>query len=138
MTLSQRLTRAGLSFIVFGTAVSLMPTNGMAFSATDGCTTPAQSYSVGTFAQDPSVSFTTSGSFTALGTGTKSVTLNKYLDTSPTTDTTSITDSNIAFTTLSSGSTVTTSTATAAALATDLVTVTFPGGHVVTYTVTAN
>ena len=132
MTLSDRLTRAGLSFIVFGTAVSLMPTNGMAFSATDGCTPPAQSYSVGNIPKDPLLTFP------ALGTGTKSVTLNKYLDTSLTTDTTSITDSNIAFTTLSSGSTVTTSTATAAALATDLVTVTFPGGHVVTYTVTAN
>ena len=37
MTLSQRLTRAGLSFIVFGTAVSLMPTDGMAIADTSTC-----------------------------------------------------------------------------------------------------
>ena len=37
MTLSDRLTRAGLSFIVFGTAVSLMPTNGMAIADTSTC-----------------------------------------------------------------------------------------------------
>lgn len=37
MTLSQRLTRAGLSFIVFGTAVSLMPTNGNAIADTLTC-----------------------------------------------------------------------------------------------------
>ena len=37
MTLSQRLTRAGLSFIVFGTAVSLMPTNGSAIADTSTC-----------------------------------------------------------------------------------------------------
>ena len=132
MTLSDRLTRAGLSFIVFGTAVSLMPTNGMAFSATDGCTPPAQSYSIGINPRETTSFYTTSG------TGTRSVTLNKYLDTSLTTDTLSITDSNIAFATSFSGSTVTTSTTTAATGATDLVTVTFPGGHVVTYTVTAN
>ena len=37
MTLSDRLTRAGLSFIVFGTAVSLMPTNGNAIADTLTC-----------------------------------------------------------------------------------------------------
>ena len=131
MTLSQRLTRAGLSFIVFGTAVSLMPTNGMAFSATDGCATPGQSYSVGIFAQDPLLTFPT------LGTGTKSVVLTQFLGLATTTDAISKTDGNVAFTTVISGSTVTTST-TAATGATDLVTVTFPGGRVVTYTVTAN
>ena len=132
MTLSQRLTRAGLSFIVFGTAVSLMPTNGMAFSATDGCTPPAQSYSVGIFAQDPLLTFP------ALGTGTKSVVLTQFLGTATTTDAISKTDGNAAFKTVISGSTVTTSTTTNITGATDQVTVTFPGSRVVTYTVTAN
>ena len=132
MTLSQRLTRAGLSFIVFGTAVSLMPTNGMAFSATDGCTTPAQSYSIGNTSQDANLSFTTSGG------GTKSVVLTQFLGTATTTDAISKNDGNGAFTTVISGSTVTTSTTTTVTGATDQVTVTFPGGRVVTYTVTAN
>ena len=132
MTLSQRLTRAGLSFIVFGTAVSLMPTNGMAFSATDGCTTPAQSYSIGINPQETTSLYTTSG------TGTRSVTLNKYLDTSLTIVIPTIADSNSAFNTVISGSTVTTSTTTAIAGAIDQVTATFSDGHVVTYTVTAN
>ena len=132
MTLSQRLTRAGLSFIVFGTAVSLMPTNGMAFSATDGCIPPAQSYSVGTLAQDPLLTFP------ALGTGTKSVVLTQFLGTATTTDAISKNDGNGAFTTVISGSTVTTSTTTTITGATDQVTVTFPGSRVVTYTVTAN
>lgn len=131
MTLSQRLTRAGLSFIVFGTAVSFMPTDGMAFSATDSCNVPAQSYSVGITSQESTTNYTTSGS------GTKSVALTQFLGNTSTTSATGKNDGNAAFTTLISGSTISTTT-TAATGQTDLVTVNFPGGRVVTYTVIAN
>lgn len=71
MILSQRLTRAGLVFILLGTAASLVPTNGNASAATDVCTIVSQSYSVGTVARDTTTNFPT----TTTGP-TKKVTLN--------------------------------------------------------------
>ena len=133
MTLTQRLTRAGLSFIVFGTAVSLMPTNGMAFSATDGCTTPAQTYSVGSFSGDSSTFYST---YTT-GLKSKSISLTQFFGGNVTHVAISAIDSNPSFKTKLRYSTVTTTT-TAAKNHTDTVTVTFPKGRVVHYTVTAN
>lgn len=47
MKLSQRLTRAGLAFIVFGTATAMFPTNGNASAATDSCGVATQKDYVG-------------------------------------------------------------------------------------------
>ena len=133
MTLSQRLTRAGLAFILFGTVAALVPTNGNASAATDGCTIPTQSYSVGTVAQDPTTIFTT----TTSGTN-KSVTLTQFLSDVTTNAGNTPSNSNPLFTTSISGSTITTSTlSTTSTGTTDSVTILFPGGRVVTYTVTA-
>ena len=132
MTLSQRLTRAGLVFILLGTAAALVPTNGNASAATDGCTIASQSYSVGSTARDSTQNFlaTTSNQ-------SKSVTLTQYLGTTPTAAAKSVTNSNTAFTTEIANTSVTTSTSSSTVAGTvDTVTISFPGGHTVTYMVT--
>ncbi len=134
MTLSQRLTRAGLVFILLGTAAALVPTDGNASAATDGCTIASQSYSVGNMARDSTQNFpaTTSNQ-------SKSVTLTQYLGTTPTAaaKTTNVTDSNSAFTTKIANTDVKTSTSSDTVAGTvDTVTISFPGGHTVTYMVT--
>lgn len=134
MTLSQRLTRAGLIFILLGTAAALVPTNGNASAATDGCTIESQSYSVGSRAQDSTQNFLATTS-----EQNKSVTLTQYLGTAPTAaaETTNVIDSNPAFTTKIANTNVTTSTPLGTAVGTvDTVTISFPGGHRVTYMVT--
>jgi len=133
MTLSQRLTRAGLVFILLGTAAALVPTNGNASAATDGCTIASQSYSVGSTARDPTQNF-----FATTSNQSKSVTLTQYLGTTPTAAAKSVTNSNTAFTTEIANTSVTTSTSSSTVAGTvDTVTISFPGGHTVTYTVTA-
>ncbi len=127
MTLTQRLTRAGATFIVFGTAALMIPTDGNAFSATDTCTIPAQKDYVGDSATD------TAGSYALVG-GTRSLTAYPANGVSAQT----VSDGNTAdFTTTRSGNQVTTMLKAGASTGTtDLVTVTFSDGHIVTYTVT--
>ena len=57
MTLTQRLTRAGATFIVFGIAAAFLPTNSNAFSATDGCTVDGHRDYVGTYQGDTRTSY---------------------------------------------------------------------------------
>ena len=132
MTLSQRLTRAGLSFIVFGTAVSLMPTNGMAFSATDNCTVPTQKDYVGNSAKDTALTYPITG--TTIGS---TLVLNSYNGSLSTGSPTVVDSDPTNFSTSVSGSTVTTTRKTTGTQS-ETVTATFSDGHVVTYTVTAN
>ena len=132
MTLSQRLTRAGLSFIVFGTAVSLMPTDGMAFSATDNCTVPTQKDYVGNSVNDTALTYSIAGT-----TAGSTLVLNSY-NGSLSTGSPTVVDSDLTnFSTLASGNTVTT-TRKNTGTQSETVTATFSDGHVVTYTVTAN
>ena len=132
MTLSQRLTRAGLVFILLGTAAALVPTNGNASAATDGCTIESRSYSVGSTARDPTQNF-----FATTSNQSKSVTLTQYLGTTPTAAAKSVTNSNPAFTTKIADTYVTTSTSSSTVAGTvDTVTISFPDGHTVTYMVT--
>jgi len=132
MTLSQRLTRAGLVFILLGTAAALVPTNGNASAAADDCTIKSQSYPVGSTAQDLTQTFPATTS-----EQNKSVTLTQYLGATSTADATNVTDSNGAFTTKIANTSVTTSTSSDTVAGTvDTVTISFPGGHTVTYMVT--
>ena len=132
MTLSQRLTRAGLVFILLGTAAALVPTDGNASAATDGCTIASQSYSVGSTARDSTQNF-----FATTSNQSKSVTLTQYLGATPTADATNVTDSNPAFKTKIADTYVTTSISSDTVAGTvDTVTISFPGGHTVTYMVT--
>jgi len=124
MTLSQRLIRAGFAFIVFGTAVALIPTNGNASAATDTCTVAGQKDYVGNSPTDTTPGYLASGG---------SLTLTASPEGSATAQTAG--DGTTGFKTTISGTTVTTTTA--AAGTTDLVTVSFSDGHTVTYTVTA-
>ena len=126
MTLSQRLTRAGLSFIVFGTAVSLMPTNGMAFSATDNCLTATTHDFVGISATDASTSY-------EIVSGTHTIVLTATPAGSATADAAS--DDIAGFKTLIVSNIVTT-TSSAAVGVTDHVVVSFSDGRTVSYSVT--
>ena len=134
MTLSQRLTRAGLSFIVFGTAVSLMPTDGMAFSASDSCPPPTIHDYVGT--QDA-----TSAYF--IGHGSTSTILTAYPVSGVTV--TGVSNTSVGFLNTVLGDSVlgysVTSVDTsfpATVNAVDNVVVSFSDGRTVSYTVTQN
>ena len=132
MTLSQRLTRAGLSFIVFGTAVSLMPTNGMAFSATDNCTVPTQKDYVGNSVNDTALTYSIAGT-----TAGSTLVLNSYNGSLSTGSPIVVDGDPINFSTMTGSGTVTTKRITIG-MHSETVTATFSDGHVVTYTVTAN
>ena len=133
MTLSQRLTRAGLSFIVFGTAVSLMPTNGMAFSATDNCTVPTQKDYVGNSAKDTALTYPITG--TTIGSTLVLKAHNGRLSTGLPT----VVDSDkTKFSTVADSGNKVTTTRKTTGTQSETVTATFSDGHVVTYTVTAN
>ena len=123
MTLTQRLTRAGATFIVFGVAAAFVPTNSNAFSATDTCTIPAQKDYVGKFATDAAPTY-------ALLNDTLALTAYPANGVTPT----SVSPASTDYTNTLSGSTVTT-TRTAGSNDTESVTVTFSDGHTVTYTV---
>ena len=121
MTLTQRLTRAGATFIVFGIAAAFVPTNSNAFSATDTCAIPAQKDYVGS--KDNISSYTLANNTLAL---------TAYPANGVTA--TSVSSPGADYANTLSSSTVTT-TRTAGSSASESVTVTFSDGHTVTYTV---
>ena len=128
MTLTQRLTRAGATFIVFGIAAAFVPTNSNAFSATDDCGIPAQKDYVGNSPVDTTPSYTLVGNTLILTAyPAKGVTA------------TSVSAAGTDYTNLLINSTVinstVTTTRTAGSTASENVTVTFSDGHTVTYTV---
>ncbi len=130
MTLSQRLTRAGLVFVLFGSVVSLLPTNGTATAATN-YTPPSTGETVGLFAGDTTKTYpTTMGS----------VTLTAFSDSGATavsaTDVITGADTGTFTTTVTGNQVKTTTTLAAGSTATDQVTVTFSNSRTVTYTVT--
>ena len=123
MTLTQRLTRAGATFIVFGVAAAFVPTNSNAFSATDGCMLTGHRDSVGNSQGDmvTSYSFNSSNTLTLTGFSESGATI------------TSVTAGSTGFSNTFAGSQVTTSRTVGAGL--ESVTVAFSDGHTVTYTV---
>ena len=122
MTLTQRLTRAGATFIVFGIAAAFVPTNSNAFSATDTCMIPGQQDSVGTLKGDTTTSYLfNNNTLTLTGFSESGATI------------TSVTAGSTGFSNTFAGSQVTTSRTVGAGL--ESVTVAFSDGHTVTYTV---
>ena len=83
MTLTQRLTRAGLVFVLLGTVAALLPTSGTANAATVTCTSDGQTYTLGQSSTDASAAYT-------LGS---TLTLNTYVGSIQTTATISASDS---------------------------------------------
>ena len=75
MTLSQRLTRAGLTFIVLGTVATLVPTNGVANAATTTCAQNGNTYTLGTSPNEATATYPLNGA---------SLTLNTYVNTTQT------------------------------------------------------
>jgi len=135
MTLSQRLTRAGLVFILFGSVVAVLPTNGSATAATKYKNSKA--YTLGTAPGDLSTTYAIKSS--APGPGT-SVTLKTFIDSTP------VSNATLTFTkTPGSGSGTFANTQnadgsvtiTATGPATETVSAAFPGGTVVDVTVIA-
>ena len=120
MTLTQRLTRAGATFIVFGIAAAFVPTNSNAFSATDTCAILAQKDYVGS--KDNISSYTLANNTLAL---------TAYPANGVTA--TSVSPAAANYTNTLNGSTVTTSRTSGTG--SETVTVTFSDGHAVTYTV---
>ena len=132
MTLTQRLTRAGLVFVLLGTVAALVPTNGVANAAQ--CTVAGVIDTLGTSPSDTSTSysFTASGGSLVLGSfvGTTSADVKFFFD-----------NSGGAFTNTiggSAGSVGSVVSISATSAATETVTATFPNGQVVAVTVTAN
>ncbi len=122
MTLTQRLTRAGATFIIFGVAAALVPTNGNAYSATDTCTVLTQKDYVGQNSTDASPSYTlTSNTLTLTAFPANGVTA------------LSVSSGETGFTNTLSGNSVTTTRNSGTGPET--VIVTFSDNHTVTYTV---
>ena len=128
MTLTQRLTRAGATFIVFGVAAAFVPTNSNAFSAVDNCSIVGQRDFVGTSPTDTATSY----SFTA-----DTLTLTGYSESGATI--TSVSPGNTGFTnTFTSavaGTNQTVVMARTSGAGSESVTVTFSDGHIVAYSV---
>ena len=137
MTTSQRLTRAGLTFILFGSVVALVPTNGTAIAATDYVTPVTTGETVGTFAGDTTIFYSTTG----LSSSTSGIiTLTAFSNTTGE-EATSVTDTTTGFSTTTNGNKVTTKVDARTVLDTkDAVIVAFTGpagNHFVPYTVNA-
>ena len=122
MTLTQRLTRAGATFIVFGIAAAFVPTNSNAFSATDTCTVSTQRDYVGKGPTDTDASYTLSSNI---------LILTAYPATGVTV--TGVSAVGDGYTNLLINSTVTTTRTSGTG--SESVTVTFSDGHTVTYIV---
>ena len=131
MTISQRLVRAGLTFVLFGTMAALVPTNGNVFAATDSCPN-ADTLGITPGDTATSYSFASSGG---------SLTLNAYNSQSPT-------KVSFVFTQISGTGTFTNSpnagnpnattvNITASGPATETVQATFQDGQTITVTVNA-
>ena len=84
MTLTQRLTRAGLVFVLLGTVAALLPTSGTANAATVTCTSDGQTYTLGQSSTDGVTAYT-------LGSGL-TLTLNTYAGSTQTTATITASD----------------------------------------------
>ena len=105
MTLTQRLTRAGLVFVLLGTVAALLPTSGTANAATVTCTSDGQTYTLGQSSTDASAAYT-------LGS---TLTLNTYVGSIQTTATITASDStNFTNTILADSITITPKTTTPA------------------------
>ena len=83
MTLTQRLTRAGLVFVLLGTVAALLPTSGTANAETVTCTSDGKTYTLGQSSTD---------AFTAYTLGS-TLTLNTYVGSIQTTTTITASDS---------------------------------------------
>lgn len=64
MTLTQRLTRAGLVFVLLGTVAALLPTSGTANAETVGCTSDGKTYTLGQSSNDTSTAYTLGSALT--------------------------------------------------------------------------
>jgi len=124
MTLTQRLTRAGATFIVFGIAAAFVPTNSNAFSATDTCMIPGQQDSVGTLKGDTTTSYLFNNN---------TLTLTGYSESGATI--TSVSTGITGFTNTFVSATQTVVMVRTSDTGLESVTVTFSDGHTVTYTV---
>ena len=58
MTLTQRLTRAGLVFVLLGTVAALLPTSGTANAETVKCASDGKTYTLGQSSDDASAVYT--------------------------------------------------------------------------------
>ena len=129
MTLTQRLTRAGATFIVFGIAAAFVPTNSNAFSATDTCAVSTQKDYVGDYLTDTTATYTLPSSniliLTAYPANGVKVT--------------GVSSTGTGYTNILIDPTVTnprvSTTRTTGSAASENVTVTFSDGHTVTYNV---
>ena len=132
MTLTQRLTRAGATFIVFGIAAAFVPTNSNAFSATDDCVIPAQKDYVGNSSDDKTATYTLPSSNILILTAYPANGV-KVTGVSPAgTGYTNI----LIDPTVTNPRVSTTRIGTGTGTDSESVTVTFSDGHTVTYTVT--
>ena len=130
MTLTQRLTRAGLVFVLLGTVAALLPTSGTANAATVTCTSDGQTYTLGQSSTDGVKAYT-------LGS---TLTLSTYVGSIQTTATITASDStNFTNTILADSITITPKTTTPATTtsATNTVSAVFGnGGPTLSVTVT--
>lgn len=133
MTLSQRLTRAGLTFILFGAMAALLPSDGNASGATDYCTTKSQSYSVGKSAGETRTLYPV---VTRVG---GNLNLNTYLNITLVSTGKLVSTDSAGYKTVVTGSKVVTTLGAKATKGTlDIITIAFPaGGRTVTYVVQA-
>jgi len=105
MTLTQRLTRAGLVFVLLGTVAALLPTSGTANAATVICASDGKTYTLGQSSTDGVKAYT-------LGS---TLTLNTYVGSIQTTATITASDStNFTNTILADSITITPKTTTPA------------------------
>ena len=139
MTLSQRLTRAGLTFILFGTVAAALPHQDDAAHATDDCTKPPATYRLTTDSGGNTPSTTTTISLTGANGVPKTVVLYTFFNTGATRATFSAVGSNFTATgavTVNPAVGMTT-TVTGTGTGSGVVTSTYtPGG--ITYTATEN
>jgi len=126
MTLTQRLTRAGLVFVLLGTVAALIPTNGTANAATM-CSTGGTAYTLGTGPGDTTMTYT-------LGT---TLTLNTYVNSTQTAPASFTASNNTDFTNTSSSGSSITITPKSTASASETVTAAF-GTNLPTVSVTVN
>ena len=64
MTLTQRLTRAGLVFVLLGTVAALLPTSGTANAETVTCASDSKTYALGPSSDDASAVYTLGSTLT--------------------------------------------------------------------------